>query len=170
MSVRLHAARANENLRTIPAPRINVIVMPSDGSRWGVSRDAMAATIGVKGGSHNIFVFYPIVLRGLGRHQGNLCPRDLSDLSRAMARIVGHELIHVLAPELGHASSGLMSAELKRRDLLKKSIRLDVPSLRLAKLRLESWGRTLPAVVALDDAVGERCTDPSGRPVVTPKS
>jgi hypothetical protein len=161
MSVQLHAARSAENLRLIPHPRVNVIVMPSDGSRWGLSSAAMAATIGEKGGTHNIFVFYPRVLLGLGRSAGNLSPKDLSELSRAMARIVGHELIHVLVPELGHASSGLMSAELKRVDLLSKRIRLDPPSLRLAKLRLESWAPSSPAVLALEAAGADPETTPS---------
>lgn len=160
MSVRLHALRSDENLMTIPAPRVNVIVMPSDGSSWGAGSEAMAATIGKKGGAHNIFVFYPSVLLSLGRSSTELSPRDLAELGRAMARIVGHELIHVLAPERGHASSGLMSAVLKRRDLLKKKITLDASSLRLAKFRLESWGRTGEAVVARHDAVEGRRMKP----------
>lgn len=161
MSVRLHPARSSENLRTISGPRINVIVMPSDGTQWGLGSKAMAATIGEKGGRHNIFVFYPKVLRGLGRTARASSPRDFSELARAVARIVGHELIHVLAPELGHARAGLMSAELKRRDLLKPVILLDTPSLRLAKLRLETWGRTEPAFVVLEDAWGDRETSES---------
>jgi hypothetical protein len=175
MAVRLQAAKPKENLRSIPDPRINVVVMPSDGSRWGLQGDAMAATIGVKGGAHNIFVFYPRVLLGLGRSGKELSPRDVSELARAMARVVGHEVIHVLAPELGHTGSGLMSAELKRRDLVQKTIRLDPPSLRLAKLHLESWAPAEPTAAALDaqeNVEVEPCeTEPprsSSSPTATP--
>jgi hypothetical protein len=43
-------------------------------------------------------------------------------LARALARVAAHEILHVLAPGLGHASHGLMRAGLGARDLARHKV------------------------------------------------
>ncbi|MGH9333110.1 MAG: hypothetical protein ACRD21_05105, partial [Vicinamibacteria bacterium] len=113
LPVRFHAAAESEDLLRIPEPRVNVILLPKEGGRFGVPPNAMAAALGERGEKYTIFVFLSGVRRTLG-HRGESSPRQLAELSLALARIVAHEVVHVLAPERGHADSGLMSGALER--------------------------------------------------------
>ncbi len=140
LSVTFRAASENENLRLIPEPRVNVIVVPENG-RFGVPPHTMAAAHGERGEKFGIFIFYPGVRRTLGHLDGRSSPRQLAELSRALARVVAHEVIHVLAPEGGHAASGLMSRSLTREELLADAIDLDGPSLERAASAMKEWGR-----------------------------
>lgn len=144
LSVRFHPARENENLRTIPEPRINAIVLPDEDRRFGLPRDAMAAALGERGEKYSIFVFYPGVRRALGHRGSDVSPRQLAELSRALARVVAHEVVHALAPERGHTGAGLMAGKLTRGQLLADSIVLDGPSLESATAALKEWGRPSP--------------------------
>jgi hypothetical protein len=140
LSVAFHVAEENENLRRIPEPRVNAIVLPAMG-RFGVPPNTMAAAHGEKGGKYSIFVFYPGVRQTLGHREGQISPRHLAEMTRALARIVAHEAVHVLAPGRGHADSGLMSGRLTREELLADSIDLDGPSLERAASAMKEWGR-----------------------------
>ena len=140
LSVTFHAAAEHENLRLIPEPRVNAIVLPGESGRFGVPPNTMAAAHGEKGGKYSIFVFYPGVRRTLGHRDGQTSPRHLAELTRALARIVAHEVVHVLAPESGHAESGLMSGRLTREELLGDVIDLDGPSLERAASAMKEWG------------------------------
>lgn len=142
LSVRFHAAEENEDLRTIPEPRVHAIVLPGEDRRFGLPKDAMAATLGERGEKHSIFIFYPRVRRALGHRDLGNSPRRVAELSRALARIVAHEVVHALAPERGHAESGLMSGKLTRQELLSKGIDLDGPSLERAAAALKEWSAT----------------------------
>jgi len=141
LSVTFHAAAEQENLRLIPEPRVNAIVLPGENGRFGVPPNTMAAAHGEKGGKYSIFVFYPGVRRTLGHREGRTSPRHLAEMTRALARIVAHEAVHVLAPERGHAESGLMSGRLTREELLSDAIDLDGPSLERAASAMKEWGR-----------------------------
>jgi hypothetical protein len=140
LSVDFRAASDYEDLSRIPEPRINAIVLPGEDRRFGLPADAMAAAFGEKGGKYGIFVFLPSVRRTLGHRESETSPRHLVELSRALARIVAHELVHVLAPERGHADSGLMSVKLRREELLADVIDLDGVSLARATATLRAWG------------------------------
>lgn len=144
LSVRFHPAGENEDLRRIPEPRVNAIVLPGEDRRFGLPRDAMAAALGERGEKYSIFVFYPGVRRTLGHREGSTSPRQLAELSRALARVVAHEVVHALAPERGHTESGLMSEKLTREELLAETIDLDGPSLESATAALKEWGRPNP--------------------------
>lgn len=148
MHVRLHVLADGENLGAIPSPHVHAVVIPSEPESWGLGSDSMAAAVGERGGRYNIFVFYPALLRNLGQRSTDLSPRDVAEIARAAGRVLSHELVHVLAPELGHASTGLMAARLKRRDLLKREIELDEPSLLVARARLERWTAAKGPVLA----------------------
>jgi hypothetical protein len=160
LSVTFHVAGKNENLRLIPEPRVNAIVLSGDNRRFGVPPNTMAAAHGAKGGKYSIFVFYPGVRRTLGHRDGQTSPRHLAELTLALARIVAHEVVHVLAPERGHAESGLMSGRLTRVELLADTIVLDGPSLARAMAVMKEWScRTgppgPPRPALLSDAASE---------------
>ena len=138
MSVRFHAAAENENLKRIPEPRVNAVLLEDD-ERFGVPPNAMAAAFGERGGKYGIFVFYARVRRTLGYRQSESSPRHIFELARALARIVAHEVVHTLAPERGHAESGLMTKKLTRDLLLADRIELDGPSLDLAVAAMRAW-------------------------------
>jgi hypothetical protein len=145
LSITFHAAREHEDLLSIPEPRVNAVVVPREDWRFGLPPNTMAATLGEKGAKYTIFVFYPGVRRTLGYREDVTSPRQVAELSRALARVVAHEVIHVLAPERGHAESGLMSGNLGREELLADSIVLDPRSRESARDRIEALGSSLAA-------------------------
>ncbi len=127
LSVRFHAAMENEDLRKIPEPRVNAVVLPDEG-RFVVPTNSMAMAFGERGGKWGIFVFYAGVRRTLGYRENEGSPRHTFELARALARIMAHEVVHVLAPERGHADTGLMTEKLTRVNLLADRIALDSSS------------------------------------------
>jgi hypothetical protein len=135
ISVRLHVP---DDGITPPEPRFNAIVTAAEGVRYRAPRDAMAATIGDHRG-HSVFVFLPGISRTLGHDHIDHGPRKLRELSRAIARVLAHELVHVLAPDRPHTATGLMSASLERRQLLRNTIDLDPASVQLVKAKLRKW-------------------------------
>jgi hypothetical protein len=146
LSVSFHVAHEHEDLLCIPEPRVNAVVVPREDWRFGLPPNTMAVTLGEKGAKSTIFVFYPGVRRTLGHREEVLSPRQVAELSRALARVVAHEVVHVLAPERGHAESGLMSGNLGRKELLADAIVLDPRSRESARARLEALESSLAAV------------------------
>lgn len=125
------------------APRIYVTLRPGGARHWGLEDQVMAVSVGERGGGHAVFVFVDAVRRTLGQHSAKFSPRNRVELTRALARVVEHELVHVLAPDRGHAVSGLMSRQLTRKLLLKRRIELDLTSLvraRAGALRIANPG------------------------------
>jgi len=53
-----------------------------------------------------------------------------AQLARAVARVVAHEVLHVVAPAVPHASRGLMRSHLGRAELIRKELRVDSASQR----------------------------------------
>lgn len=51
--------------------------------------------------------------------------RERHDVMTALGRVVAHEIVHVVAPELPHATQGLLSAMLDRHQLVHQRLRLD---------------------------------------------
>lgn len=61
-------------------------------------------------------------------------------LARALARVTAHELVHLLAPELPHAASGLMNATLGRHFLRQPDTpALDAGVARAVRQAAASW-------------------------------
>ncbi|HSF19036.1 MAG TPA: hypothetical protein VLK65_26155 [Vicinamibacteria bacterium] len=150
IKVRMYFAQRGD-ADALPRRRINVIVSPTEGHHFGLADDSMAAAVGVRSSGYSIFLFHPSVRRTLGHQTTRSSPRQLAELSIAIGRIVAHELVHVLVPERGHTSSGLMSRRLTRKHLTGKTLSLDAASRRLALSRAGNWfdqGRTLDTVPA----------------------
>ena len=137
LSVRMHRAKAGQNITEYPEPRVNAILAPSEAESWNLGPNAMAAAIGEPGKSRSIFIFYPVLLRTLGLREIRT-PAQRADLARAMARVLVHELVHVVAPERGHAASGLMARQLTRHLLIRRKIELDIVSRTSARAAIEN--------------------------------
>jgi hypothetical protein len=68
---------------------------------------------------------------GLGRlAPGAWTPGDRRGFERALGRVVAHEVVHAVLASPRHASVGLMSRSLLRRDLLAPSLRVDTDTRR----------------------------------------
>ena len=60
---------------------------------------------------------------------------DRLDLSNAVGRVVAHELVHVLAPDLQHARFGLMAPSLTARALTQPGVSLDPATTKTLRAR-----------------------------------
>ena len=129
-----------------PAPPgalpVVVVVSPSEpaGAGWHLPPSAMGVYLASGSESSAVFVFYRRVAGVLGVGSGccgMMEPSDRKRLARALGRVVVHELVHRIAPDLPHADSGLMRSDLGRSQLLRSRLPLDERSARavLAALR-----------------------------------
>jgi hypothetical protein len=90
-----------------------------------------------------VWAHVPSVCAALGQPVGD-CSHGLSGRRRhvvgvALGRVVAHEIVHALAPSLGH-SYGLMSEMLTRSDLMAPSLGLDArAALAVRRARPEEW-------------------------------
>lgn len=62
---------------------------------------------------------------GLAPRPSLWSPWDRREFTRALGRVVAHEIVHALAPELPHQRGGLMAARLGSRILKAHGVRLD---------------------------------------------
>jgi hypothetical protein len=118
---------------------IRVVLMPRDSSGWGLPRHTMGVVIGKKVPRETVFIFFPNVARTLGydpRTPRARSPRERARLTRALARVVAHEVVHAIQPDREHDAVGLLSLHLDRRSLLQ-------PRLRLAKETAEALRSSL---------------------------
>jgi hypothetical protein len=111
------------------SPGVTVVVTPSDpaGAGWRLAPTAMGVHL-VAQRSSSVFVFYRRVVRALGGSDGAVGlrqPGERRELSRAIARVAVHEIVHRFAPDLPHADSGLMQPELDRAMLTRDRVALD---------------------------------------------
>lgn len=147
---RLGEAGAPEEMR--------VIVLNRPGRGTGAGHLTMGAV--PRGAvSASLWVYLPSVLHTLGWNPTSIGPGSelwrRRDLGLALGRVVAHEVVHLLAPQLPHAG-GLMSSSLNRKQMLAAEIAIDpaiVPVLQ-AGLRGEPGGgfpaRTVLAVKGAD--------------------
>ncbi len=108
---------------------INVILMPSDpgGPGWRLPSDAMGACVYEDGRKQSVYIFITNVMRAirLNPHQDRILSLlERRDLSRALGRVIAHEVVHAIAPSLQHTHEGLMSASLDISFLTKRRIKI----------------------------------------------
>jgi hypothetical protein len=116
--VRLRTSEAGDagDLRTI-----RVILL--DCNRLGQSpARTMGQTSTVPSESPAVWILVPNVRMVLDAAERN-APGNA--LTRALALVAAHEILHVLAPGLAHASSGVMRSHLRASDLVEPGIRID---------------------------------------------
>lgn len=63
-------------------------------------------------------------------------PEAALRVGRAIGRIVAHEVIHAVAPELGHARSGVMAASFGRQELLANRLDVDAGTVQAVRRSL----------------------------------
>jgi nucleotide-binding universal stress UspA family protein len=108
--------------------RYRVSVMQTPKAHWRLRQDVMAAAPRAAGHQGTIYIFLEQVRRVLGHlanHDSSETAREHAELARALARILAHEVVHVVAPDHPHATSGLMVARLRRGPLTKRKARID---------------------------------------------
>src|SRR5262245_14715811 len=99
-----------------------------------------------------VYVYTNPILRGAGL-EGPVMSLNLNEgviFSRALSRVVAHEIVHSLLPGGEHAESGIMSAKLTPRMLQRTRLELDV----VTKCRIR---RALGAEPACSET-RERCS------------
>ena len=108
--------------------RYRVLLMRAPEAHWRLRPDVLAAAPRAEGYQGTIYVFLEQVQRTLG-HIASLDVLRVSQQQRelvtALARIIAHEVVHVVAPDHPHATSGLMVAQLRRRSLVRRNARVD---------------------------------------------
>jgi hypothetical protein len=111
------------------ALRIQAVLMPSEPSGWGLSPNAMGVVLLPQRDPQNsVFLFYRPILRnvGLGGVTGSMLkPRERRDIARAMGRVLVHEIVHAVAPNLSHADRGVMHDALLSGALSNVEIEID---------------------------------------------
>jgi hypothetical protein len=116
-----------DNERTSGSLSVRIVLMPSTGTAWRLPGNAMGAVMDKRVLTRTLYVFFPNVLHSVGEPAASKSmlrdPRRVRDFSRALARVVTHEVVHAIDPEIPHAEAdGIMSAhltvEMLRRDSL----------------------------------------------------
>lgn len=74
------------------------------------------------GEARAVWVYLEPVLGALGLRSAGENPRAVS---RALGRVVAHELIHTMVPQLEHSKRGLMAAKLTVRELCRPEVDLE---------------------------------------------
>ncbi len=99
--------------------RFRAALLDVEPDAWGLDRSAFGAVRGRDVLPDEVFVFTGNVVRVTG-HRADDCrvARKQREIGRALARIVVHALVHVVAPEHPHADEGLMMAHISREWLL----------------------------------------------------
>ncbi len=109
---------------------LRIVLVPSkpSGSGWGLEKDVMGAFLPGGGRSHSLYIFYRNLVRAVKIHdRPSRLPdiRELRRLSRALGRVVAHEMIHAVAPTAQHASGGLMRKGLAYSFLVNGEVALE---------------------------------------------
>jgi hypothetical protein len=89
---------------------------------------------------------------------GALGPVDPHELARLTGRVVAHELVHVIAPGLGHTARGLMQAAWGRAFAVQPRVDLDDAAARAFLSALDPTTarcQPLPPTVATDSDAGD---------------
>jgi hypothetical protein len=89
---------------------------------------------------------------------GALGPVDPHELARLTGRVVAHELVHVIAPRLGHTARGLMQAAWGRAFAVQPRVDLDAAAARAFLSALDPTTARCPPpppAVATDSEAGE---------------
>lgn len=119
--------------------KVWVLLRPNESEELGVAEHAMGAVLNPRGSRNTVFVFVPNVLRTLGHRNAlglSTSPKSRSQINRAVARVITHELIHTVLPGRAHDARGLFSAHLDRRLLLARKLEVDGRTVAALVLRL----------------------------------
>jgi hypothetical protein len=115
---------------------IPVILLPEDPMPARASRRVLGLVPREPSGPRAVWVFLANVRWTLGHNPRSalILPRERHEVALALARVVAHEVVHAVAPEEPHTSSGLMHHSMDRTFLLGAHAPVD-PDCRSAFLR-----------------------------------
>ena len=127
-------------------------------------------------GERFVWVHVPSVRAAAGRPTRGSGPNlefhSARRLGIALARVIAHEVVHALAPELPHGS-GLMSARLDQRMLTAPTIAIDPQvglAVRTALAGAPPAARPADAILAVESTPQRSPTDEQPRPEDPPAS
>lgn len=104
-------------------PAIRIVLMPRSAEGWTLPGEAMGAILERTPRAGTVYIFVPVVERVIGHdvdgdkmlHDG----RKAHALARALARVLAHETVHAIDPDIPHGPEGsVMSANLTSQLLL----------------------------------------------------
>ncbi len=128
--------------------RVRVILVDAEPTDWKLRPTTLGVVIKTDDVPDTAYIFPRRSFRVLGYEVPGArecsTPRVMREVSRAMARIIAHELIHVIAPDHPHAEDGLMFGHMDRRRLLQRRLEVDSECVRefLTKLHRRSQGKS----------------------------
>jgi hypothetical protein len=104
------------------ASAIRVILMPRSAEGWNAGGSAMGAVLEKDARIPTVYILVPVVERTIGLsvepnervHDG----RKAHALARALARVLAHETVHAIDPDIPHGPEGSVMSESLTRELL----------------------------------------------------
>jgi hypothetical protein len=129
---------------------VPVILLGQDPMRSRSPRNVMGLVPRPEDGTRVVWVFLSNVRHTLGYDpRARVTPREANELGLALARVVAHEVVHAIAPDEPHTSSGLMHHSMDRSFLLGTKARIDRDCARtFARSLAELLGTTVPPAAA----------------------
>jgi hypothetical protein len=107
---------------------VRVQIVAKMPARWNLAESSLGAVHKTLDGPSPVFVFYPSVVRVLGfpgkSEKLTGPPLPVSKWIRGLARIILHEILHVLLPESPHDETGIFAENLEPRDLTARTLNL----------------------------------------------
>lgn len=118
---------------------VQMVLLARDRSGGRMGEHTMACVQSGPRAQPAAWILVPRVRETLGLPAQPL-PNEGPLLSRALARVMAHELIHLIAPQVAHVPGGLMNASLGR-DLLIGPLAnaLEGPVMQAVRTAFESW-------------------------------
>jgi hypothetical protein len=113
---------------------------------WLSNNHVMGAVVTGEKARRVLFIYMNNVARNLGYHTipaALMAPRERRNMTQALGRIIGHELIHAIAPPHPHSSEGLMESVLTRASLLKSKLMIDEECSDAFLAGLSEWSHRL---------------------------
>lgn len=141
----------------LAAGEMAVIVLNAEPGRVGLRPHVMGCVI--KGDRRSVlWVNLTTIARMLGldaRHRIAWSGLERHQVATALGRVVAHEIVHAVAPQMPHATEGLLSATLNRSRLVHQRLLLDGDStdgfLRGIRLRDATLVADGPAPIPVSD-------------------
>ena len=108
---------------------VRVIAVSRVPASWGLGLDVLAVAPNPSVRQKSVYVILPRVRHEL-RHLAETAPnvdllRQRTEMTRALSRLIAHEVVHAVAPAHPHAASGLMRARQPRSFLLRQKMKMD---------------------------------------------
>ena len=108
-----------------PHHLLRVVLLDREPGSMGQSADVMGGIFKKKSAISALYLFYPSVLGNLRVNRKDAVGIKAELVGRALGRIVVHEIVHAVAPEVQHSLRGVMGRRLDRRSLTSPTMSLD---------------------------------------------